>query len=231
MNFGSAAMVLGTAPVLLPSTPLPGPASLPVTQPNTAGSSVPIARTSPARPGSDPASDVPPDSLPRGAQLGAAPLIFADAGLTLIATPITLGGGGAALPGGMLLREEGRALRFTLDADVLFDFDRAELRPGALPVLRSLLEAVRERVPRASFRVEGHTDWIGSDAYNLGLSQRRAASVRAWLTREGGVPGAAVTAVGLGENRPVAPNSLPDGRDNPEGRQLNRRVEVVATPR
>jgi outer membrane protein OmpA-like peptidoglycan-associated protein len=137
----------------------------------------------------------------------------------------------AALPGGMAMREEGRGLRVTLDADVLFDFDRAELRPEAGPRLQRLMAEVSARIPRPAFRVEGHTDWIGSDAYNLRLSARRADSVRTWLVQAGGVPRPAVSTAGFGESRPVAPNSTPDGRDDPDGRQRNRRVELLVTPR
>lgn len=140
-----------------------------------------------------------------------------------------LGTAATDLPG-FSVQEEGSGLRFSLGADVLFDFDRYELRPEAGPILRRLVEQVRERVPRARWQVEGHTDAKGSDAYNDRLSQHRAESVRRWLTREGGVPAGDIVTVGFGERRPVAPNTHPDGRDNPEGRQLNRRVEILVTP-
>ena len=93
------------------------------------------------------------------------------------------------------------------------------------------MEEVSARIPRPAFRVEGHTDWIGSDACILRLSTRRAGSVRNWLVREAGVPRPAVSTAGYGESRPVAPNSTPDGRDDPDGRQRNRRVELLVTPR
>jgi outer membrane protein OmpA-like peptidoglycan-associated protein len=54
--------------------------------------------------------------------------------------------------------------------------------------------------------------------------------VRRWLTERGGVTGADIATVGLGERRPVAPNQRPDGSDDPDGRQLNRRVEILVTP-
>ena len=181
----------------------------------------------------------PPDTPPPpGARFGSGQLSFADAEHPLRRLRASLPGsasvaapGAVALPGGMALREEGRGLRVTLDADVLFDFDRAELRPEAGPRLQRLMQEVSARIPRPAFRVEGHTDWIGSDAYNLRLSARRAESVRNWLVRAGGVPRSAVSTAGYGESRPVAPNSTPDGRDDPEGRQRNRRVELVVTPR
>jgi outer membrane protein OmpA-like peptidoglycan-associated protein len=79
---------------------------------------------------------------------------------------------------------------------------------------------------RHPMQVDGHTDSIGSDAYNQSLSERRAASVKAWLVAHDGVP-AATPIRGFGKTRPVAPNSKPDGSDAPDGRQKNRRVEVV----
>jgi outer membrane protein OmpA-like peptidoglycan-associated protein len=78
-------------------------------------------------------------------------------------------------------------------------------------------------------RVEGHTDAKGSDEYNQALSERRAASVRTWFVQAAKLPAKSVTAVGFGERQPVADNEKPDGSDDPEGRQKNRRVEVVVT--
>jgi outer membrane protein OmpA-like peptidoglycan-associated protein len=74
--------------------------------------------------------------------------------------------------------------------------------------------------------IEGHTDAIGSDAHNQRLSEQRAEAVRAWLTAHGYVP-ASTPVKGYGKRRPVAPNTNPNGSDNPAGRQQNRRVEVV----
>jgi outer membrane protein OmpA-like peptidoglycan-associated protein len=179
----------------------------------------------------------PPDTLPPGARLGMSPIAFSSAELRFADSRVSSGSASiaaprvAALPGGMAMREEGRGLRVTLDADVLFDFDRAELRPEAGPRLQRLMAEVSARIPRPAFRVEGHTDWIGSDAYNLRLSARRADSVRTWLVQAGGVPRPAVSTAGFGESRPVAPNSTPDGRGDPDGRQRNRRVELLVRPR
>ena len=73
--------------------------------------------------------------------------------------------------------------------------------------------------------IEGHTDAIGSDADNQALSERRAAAVRTALEAELG-SGYQYTSVGFGETKPVAPNTKPDGSDDPDGRALNRRVEI-----
>ena len=74
--------------------------------------------------------------------------------------------------------------------------------------------------------VEGHTDSIGSDAYNQKLSERRAENVAGTLEKDG-VSAQRVTVKGYGKRYPVAPNTTPDGADNPAGRAKNRRVEVV----
>lgn len=120
-------------------------------------------------------------------------------------------------------RPTARGSVITLQNDVLFDFDKAELRPDATAALERVVELVRQRQP-GSVRVVGHTDALGSDDYNQRLSERRAEAVRAWLAGQQGLPG--LTAEGHGKREPVAPNTTPDGRDNPEGRQQNRRVEV-----
>ena len=78
-------------------------------------------------------------------------------------------------------------------------------------------------------RIEGHTDSIGTDDYNQALSERRAASVRDWLSEHGGLTDAAFTTAGFGSSNPVAPNTNEDGSDNPFGRQQNRRVDIVAS--
>lgn len=216
------------------------PRAAPLDDPPSAGTH---AGTGEAGAGRDRARSVatdagPPDGPPPpGARFAAGQLSFADAPMRFADSHVAAGSSHLAaphtamLPGGMALREEGRNLRVTLDADVLFDFDRAELRPEAGPRLQRLMEEVSARIRRPAFRVEGHTDWIGSDAYNSRLSARRAESVRNWLVGTAGVPRPAVSTAGYGESRPVAPNSTPDGHDDPEGRQRNRRVELLVRPR
>jgi len=73
---------------------------------------------------------------------------------------------------------------------------------------------------------DGRSDATGDDAYNQRLSERRAESVRQWFARNG-LADLRFSSRGLGETRPVAPNTKPDGADDPEGRQKNRRVEIV----
>jgi outer membrane protein OmpA-like peptidoglycan-associated protein len=116
---------------------------------------------------------------------------------------------------------------YTLPADILFDFDKADIRPDADAALRQISASIAQRFPDAPLQINGHTDAKGSDSYNVDLSNRRAASVKQWLQNNASVTSDRITTNGYGETRPVAPNSNADGSDNPTGRQQNRRVEVV----
>jgi outer membrane protein OmpA-like peptidoglycan-associated protein len=113
-----------------------------------------------------------------------------------------------------------RGLVLTL-GDVLFDTGQATLKAGAYGTLDRLATALREQ-PGRKVLIEGHTDNVGSDETNQGLSERRAQSVQVALTQRG-VARDQTTAVGKGENFPVASN------DDPNGRQSNRRVELIFT--
>ncbi|MEO8010934.1 MAG: OmpA family protein [Dokdonella sp.] len=115
-------------------------------------------------------------------------------------------------------RQTERGLVVTL-GDVLFEIDRAELKPGAARSLDQLAMALRDD-PNATVAVEGHTDSTGARDYNIDLSARRAESVRSYLVRNG-ANAATITSRGLGPDYPVASN----GTD--AGRQQNRRVEVI----
>jgi outer membrane protein OmpA-like peptidoglycan-associated protein len=106
-----------------------------------------------------------------------------------------------------------------LPGSVLFDFDSAQIRPDAERTLAEVAEVIRG-YPKRPVRIEGHTDSVASDDYNQKLSERRAASVRAWLAGRD-VEGARLATRGFGETRPVADNGTA------EGRQRNRRVEVI----
>ncbi len=110
-----------------------------------------------------------------------------------------------------------------LPGDVLFAFGSAELTPAA----REAIAAVDDEIGggTGTMTIEGHTDAIGTDADNQALSERRAAAVRGALEAALG-SGYQYTSVGFGETRPVAPNTKPDGSDDPDGRALNRRVEI-----
>jgi len=105
-----------------------------------------------------------------------------------------------------------------LTSDILFDLDSAALRPESRSTLRDLASNF-QRYPDEIIDIEGHTDSSGTTEHNQMLSDRRANSVREFLV-DNGVPSRNVTAAGYGETRPKATNSTP------EGRQLNRRVEI-----
>ena len=122
-------------------------------------------------------------------------------------------------------KETPRGTTLTVQNDVLFDFDRAELKPQAAAPLGRVVDILRQRQPRALL-VVGHTDSVGADATNDQLSVRRAEAVLGWIAEHGGASLPPGRFEGLGERAPVAPNSL-GGRDNPDGRQQNRRVEVL----
>ncbi len=80
---------------------------------------------------------------------------------------------------------------------------------------------------KGTVRIEGHTDSKGAPAYNQKLSEQRAASVKNWLVEHGGLKKVGFQTKGFGASNPAAPNTKPDGSDDPEGRQKNRRVEIV----
>ena len=103
--------------------------------------------------------------------------------------------------------------------EAYFDFDKSELKPSAEDVLREAVRMLRE-TPTMRVVVEGHTDSVGSDAYNQKLSERRSEAVKRYLVRQGIDP-SRITTRGYGESRPVASNATR------EGRAQNRRAEVV----
>lgn len=116
-----------------------------------------------------------------------------------------------------------QAISIDLPADVLFDFDKAELRPDAAGPLDKAAELIRS-YPSAPLAVVGHTDGKGTDAYNDPLSLRRAQAVASALRER---TSRQAQAQGQGKRQPVAPNAASDGSDDPEGRQRNRRVQIL----
>jgi outer membrane protein OmpA-like peptidoglycan-associated protein len=103
--------------------------------------------------------------------------------------------------------------------DVLFDTGRAELKGGAVSNLARLAAFLNQYQDR-TVAIEGHTDSVGSEESNLGLSQRRADSVKSYLVHQG-VGTLRLTSAGMGEDTPIASN------ESAAGRQQNRRVEVI----
>ena len=104
-------------------------------------------------------------------------------------------------------------------SDVLFDTGSYILKPGAREKLAKV-SGILLAHPGLTMQIEGHTDSVGSDEFNQRLSEQRAESVRDFLLEQGVLP-SSISAQGLGKNQPVASN------DTAEGRQRNRRVEIV----
>lgn len=113
-------------------------------------------------------------------------------------------------------------LKLTVDSEVSFDFNRAEIKPAFRGSLDKLGEVIL-KYNRTVVHVVGHTDSVGSDAYNQDLSERRARSVGDYLTGRG-VPYDRLRTEGRGEREPRATNATEAGR------QLNRRVEIFVKP-
>lgn len=111
-------------------------------------------------------------------------------------------------------------VRVDLPADVLFDFDKATIRPDAAQALGKLATVIRG-FPSSQVLLEGHTDSVGNDAYNQSLSERRADAVKTWLVGKEALEAARFRTQGFGESKPVASN------DTDQGRQKNRRVVAV----
>lgn len=120
----------------------------------------------------------------------------------------------------MNARSTDRGLVLTL-GDVLFETAKADLKAGAVADLDQLATFL-SKYPDRSVVIEGHTDSVGGEDYNLGLSQRRAESVRSYLMRHGVDP-SRVTTQGMGESVPVGTNETAGGR------QQNRRVEIIVS--
>lgn len=119
-------------------------------------------------------------------------------------------------------------VKVNLSADLLFDFDKADIKPAAEPELAKVATVLKS-YPRAQVLIEGHTDGKGSDSYNQTLSEKRADTVARWLAAHANLDGANLKTRGWGKAKPIAPNSKPDGSDDPDGRARNRRVEITVT--
>jgi OOP family OmpA-OmpF porin len=105
-----------------------------------------------------------------------------------------------------------------IQADALFDFDKSVLRPDGKQSIDDAMGKIRG-TDLEMVIATGHTDSVGTDAYNQKLSERRAAAVKDYLVSKG-IPAAKITTIGKGESQPVATNKTA------EGRQKNRRVDI-----
>jgi outer membrane protein OmpA-like peptidoglycan-associated protein len=123
---------------------------------------------------------------------------------------------------GVIINNTGDQLVVSFTDNILFDVDSAAVKPAFQDELRTLAASL-QRYPGSIVRVTGHTDNTGDAGYNQRLSERRAGSVSNILISNG-VASSRIVATGAGEARPVASNLTPDGR------ALNRRVDVVIVP-
>jgi OOP family OmpA-OmpF porin len=119
-------------------------------------------------------------------------------------------------PAGAVIDERGC---WVLSASYLFDFDKAVIRTEYYPLLDDVVKIMNDN-PTLTIEIQGHACNIGTDAYNQGLSERRANAVRDYLTKKN-VDALRITTVGFGEKKPAHSN------DNEEGRAKNRRIEFM----
>jgi outer membrane protein OmpA-like peptidoglycan-associated protein len=110
-------------------------------------------------------------------------------------------------------------VKVTLSGDTNFEFNKAELLPNAYPILNKVAESLKSD-QNAKLRIEGYTDAIGSDSYNMELSRKRAQAVADYLISQG-ISSSRLQVVPMGESNPVATNKTA------EGRAMNRRVEII----
>ena len=107
--------------------------------------------------------------------------------------------------------------------NIFYDFNKATLRVDSKIILNDLVMILLDN-PKIRVELSSHTDSFGNDAYNMTLSQERAQACVDYIISRGVEP-SRIIAMGYGKSRPIAPNTFPDGRDNPTGRQKNRRTE------
>jgi outer membrane protein OmpA-like peptidoglycan-associated protein len=117
-------------------------------------------------------------------------------------------------------QENDLEIHVNLPADVLFDFDKAGIRPDAAKALAFLATIIRAN-PKGRTRLEGHTDAVGNEKYNQSLSERRAESVKVWLVKNESLDAPKLLTKGWGKTKPIAPN------DTEANRQKNRRLEAI----
>ena len=121
-------------------------------------------------------------------------------------------------------------ISIVLSSDILFDFDKADIKSTAEDELMMLGLIIREK-RTGNVTIIGHTDAKGSQSYNISLSHRRATSVKNWLVEYAQVDAEVINTEGLGETQPIAPNIKADGSDDVDGRTKNRRVDIMIESR
>lgn len=162
-----------------------------------------------------------------GSQAVAVRSLFTAYGLVMIPLTLALASASIALNQvDIQITETPAETRIDMSTDILFDFNKADIKSSAAPTLEKVATTLQKRGVRAA-RIEGHTDAQGTPAYNKILSERRAAAVYNWLVNIAGLNDIRFTVLGFGATKPVAPNIKADGSDDPIGRQKNRRVEIA----
>jgi OOP family OmpA-OmpF porin len=119
-----------------------------------------------------------------------------------------------------MVDKDGCPIKVTVNMNVLFDFDKADVKPRYHEELKRVSDYMKA-YPWETAVLEGHTDSKGTEEYNMKLSQRRVDNIKKYLVDKLGISADRLTAIGYGKSRPIASN------DTEEGRQLNRRVQAV----
>ncbi len=144
--------------------------------------------------------------------IGVAPAKAGDASSSAIdfpSSPISFSASKIDLPSSeisfysaLMQTETAKTIEVTLPADILFDFDKADIRPTAERALKDVADLIRSKA-HGPVAIQGYTDALGADAYNQKLSERRAASVKTWLSTKEGLPAARFKTAGYGPRNPV----------------------------
>lgn len=185
----------------------------------TGTTAIPQTQSSAPASVSEQASAVAP-AEPASSALSAQDNSLSAQGSNLAAQGSNLSAQGSSLSG----TETGFNIQINLSSDVLFDFDKAELKPEADTELQKAADVIRQK-GKGVILITGYTDSKGTDEYNQRLSLARAQAVKSWFEAQGLNQDFQVA--GQGAKKPVAANTHPDGSDNPEGRAKNRRVEII----
>lgn len=121
--------------------------------------------------------------------------------------------------------ETDEGIVINLPENILFDFDKAIIKSEAEPTLKKINDLLNY-YKDSPVKINGHTDSKGSDSYNQELSEKRAAAVKEYLAKNFDADANRLKTKGFGESKPIAENEI-NGKDNPDGREKNRRVEVI----
>lgn len=195
-------------------------------QPSTPAVSTPASQTQTAQPAASAVSTMPASSEAAVAPVAPPASVAASANSTAVTgNALQAQGSSLSATGSSLSAQQSDFnIQINLSADVLFDFDKADLKPEADTELQKIADVIRQK-GKGVILITGYTDSKGSDAYNQRLSWARAEAVKTWLIANGLQKN--YQTEGKGAANPVAPNTNADGSDNPEGRAQNRRVEIV----